>query len=49
LTFCGVPGELAIAGNAMTRAKTAKAPTMDAVAIFFVFMFVRFFLGWLPI
>jgi hypothetical protein len=41
LVFCGADGEAAIAGNAKSRAITANAPTVDAIAIFFVFILVR--------
>ena len=34
-------GEAAIAGYAKSMAITANAPTMDAIAIFFVFILVR--------
>jgi len=44
LVFCGADGEAAIAGYAKSRAITANAPTMDAIAIFFVFILVRAFL-----
>ena len=43
--LCEVLDELAIAGYAKRKAMTANAPTVDAIAIFFVFIFVRLFLG----
>ena len=41
LVLCEADGEAAIAGYATSRAITANAPTMDAIAIFFVFILVR--------
>jgi len=49
LVFCGADGDAAIAGSANSRAITANAPTVDAIAIFFVFILVRVLLDPLAI